>query len=104
MMKQIKTFLTDMVYTFFYYAYLGLVIVSHSVGIVIDTIYNFLVGFLLPTLGDIIAEVIRFLHYIHFETLNLLSYVFLKLSQLFTSLSRYFVEQAEEKSSKRVWF
>lgn len=104
MMKNIKTFVTDLFGAFCFFVYEGLVILTYIGGLIVDTIYNFLTKFLFPFIYDTLSELNRFLHFVHFELLNHLSLFFLKLSQLSASLSKIFLEQAEEKSSKRVWF
>jgi len=104
MMKNIKRFVEDVFGAFFFFVYEGLVIIGYVIGLVNDTIYKFFVKFVIPATIDILTELTRIIHFLHYELLHLLAVTFLKLSKLFSYLSSNFLKLAEEKSSKRVWF
>lgn len=104
MMNEIKTFVSDILSTLFFFAYEALVLVFRIGRAFVDSVYTFLYEFAIPFIIDLLADASLFAHHIHFELLSILSLLFLGLSQAFASLSRTLLEQAEEKFSKRVWF
>ena len=103
-MNEIKTVVSDILSTMFFFAYEALVLVFKIGRLFVDSVYTFLFEYVIPFIIDLLADASLFAHHAHFELLSMLSLLFLRLSQALAFLSQALLEQAEVKFSKRVWF
>lgn len=102
-MMKIKQFVTDLISTFFLFAYEGLIIASYIISETINSIVKFIKGLLIPFLMDLLSDIVVISHALYYEFLYYSSVLCLKISQILSNLSDYLLSKAEENSHKKAW-
>lgn len=99
----IKRFVNDCVSTFVFFVYEGLIILLHFITEILLLLKKLLFNFLIPFIIDLYTDIVYIAGIIQYEALYHGSVFFLKLSQLFSSTSKYLLNKAEEYSHKKAW-
>lgn len=102
-MMKIKQFVTDLISTFFLFAYEGLIIASYIISETINSIVKFIKGLLIPFLMDLLTDIVVITNALYYEFLYHSSVLCLKISQILSNLSNYLLSKAEENSHKKAW-
>lgn len=102
-MMKIKTFVCDAFYTFLYFSFQGLNTLTYILSEILSFIKSFFIGFIIPLLIDLYCDLIYLSRSIYYETAYHLSILCLKISQMFSFLSKYLLSRAENISQKRAW-
>jgi hypothetical protein len=102
-MMKIEKFLRDCIYTFAYYIYEGLVIITHIASELILSLRSLIYNLIIPLTIDLCSDLVYISIALTYEMFYILSTLFLQTSKLTHYLSQYFLERAEKISHKRAW-
>jgi len=102
-MIKVKRFFTDAIFSLIHFAYEGLIIITYFLNEIITSLYKFFREFIIPSLIDLMVDLVYLSRTIRYEMFYFLSSFCLKVSQILANFSKLCLEKAGEISYKKAW-